>query len=846
MTVSRQDRLSARRAGHAVLCFSALATGVLAAPGRAEDAGAVINVEGPAGFESLARAQDMLVDVYFGGVRVGEARVVAEPGAVTFVEPEALITLLPKLADRSVVAAALGSAKISSNPHLACGQGSDPSECGRLRPDIAGVILDRDSFRIDVFVNPRFLAVTQDESDFLAAPPGDLTLFNTFGAVLSGQSGARSDYYTLQNAVIVGAGDKRVRSTLTYANGLGFQVPELTAEWDRPGIRFLAGALQAPGGDFGARYRIVGVGAQSQIDTRLDRDELIGSPLIAFLDRRSRVDVLVDGRIVHSAIYDPGNQRIDTASLPFGSYDVVLRIQEPAGPPREERRLFSKNLRVPSLGRTDFFAFGGMISRARAWSALEPSGKPYIQAAVAHRVNEHWALEGLAQSADQNHSAQFGATFLASFASFRAAAFIDARGNSGGLLQVASSGVSPLNFHFDIRRFSGSPSGTLDPLQLGPSADTQAGQQNPQTYTQASGVVSYAHANVRVLGTLALRQTGDDGLRYSIGPSIEWDVLRKGPLSVALRSDIVLTDEGEAAFAGLSLRFTGARTLFSSSTGARHSSIASDSRGSGFEAAVRGALTTSLGEGDLSLGAGYDRQPNERNAVVTADLRHSLGSVVGDFVRSDNGVVATNQYSLGVQSTLVAGPGGATLAGRTTSESMVVAHLRGATAADKFQILVNDQVAGAISGNEATKLALPSYRQYDIRIRSVGGSLTTYDTASRRVILYPGSVAKVDWDVSPVSILFGQLLAPDGRPVANATISGRATWAETDANGHFQLETSLGTALTVLTAEGTEFALDLSNLPASQTAGHVIRLGSIRFNPMLRDPGYAQANAGRR
>ncbi|MGX7953483.1 TcfC E-set like domain-containing protein [Tsuneonella sp. HG249] len=806
------------------MCFSALASGVLAAPAQAKDADTVISIAEPAGFETLSRTQDMLVDVYFGGVRIGETRILAQPGSVTFVDPDKVFALLPKVTDPTKVVAVLATPGLPANSNLVCGQTGNPVECGRLSPDVAGVILDRSAFRVDVFVNPRFLDADSQNETFLEASSDGLTMMNTFGAVFSGQSGPGLDYHAVQNAFIVGSGDKRVRSTLTYATGQGFEVPELTLEWDQPGVRYLAGALRAPGGDFGGRNRVVGLGIQSQIDTRLDRDELIGSPLIAFLDRRSRVDVLVDGRVVHSAIYEAGNQRIETSSLPYGSYDIVLRVQEPAGPAREERRLFSKNLRVPSMGRTDFYAFGGMLTKDGSQSALAPSGQTYVQAAVAHRLSDRWALEGIAQSVDWDLSAQLGAIFLASFASFRAAAFIDGSGNTGGLFQVTSSGVSPLNFNFDVRRFSGALARSTSPLTLGSNSALGTDEYAQRNYTQASGVISYAHANLRLLGTLALRQAEGEGLRYSIGPSIEWDVLRKGPLSVALRSEVTATDQGQAAFAGLAVRFAGARTQFSSSGGARHSSIAGDSRGSGYQSAFQGGLTAALGQSELALGAGYERQPSERNAILSADLRHPLASVVGDFVRNDTGASASNQYSVGLQSTLIAGAGVATLAGRTTSESVVVAQLRGATEQDRFEVLVNDQVAGEVAGEGLLKLALPAYRQYDLRIRSVGGSLVSYDSASRRVVLYPGSVTKLDWTTTPVSILFGQLLTPEGQPVAHASITGDAAWAETDDNGYFQIETSLGSDLTVATAGGATFPLSIPLIDATEK---VVRLGAV-------------------
>ena len=72
------------------LCCTLLAAGSWTLPAPAKDAAELaISVAAPEGFADLAEAQTLLVDVYFGGVRRGEARINAIPGAVSFLEPAA-------------------------------------------------------------------------------------------------------------------------------------------------------------------------------------------------------------------------------------------------------------------------------------------------------------------------------------------------------------------------------------------------------------------------------------------------------------------------------------------------------------------------------------------------------------------------------------------------------------------------------------------------------------------------------------------------------------------------------------------------------------------------------------
>ena len=153
-----------------------------AAEGKAS-APVAISVGEPAGFANLTEEHVLVVDVYFGGVRKGEAQVSAAPGHLRFVDPAAVLKLLPPLADAAAVEAALSAESLPANAQLACSQTSDRSRCGRLEPDVAGVILNRDRFRIDIFVNPRFLAVQENIANaYLPEPKEGLAVINTVGA----------------------------------------------------------------------------------------------------------------------------------------------------------------------------------------------------------------------------------------------------------------------------------------------------------------------------------------------------------------------------------------------------------------------------------------------------------------------------------------------------------------------------------------------------------------------------------------------------------------------------------------------------------------------------------------
>lgn len=804
------------------LCCTALVSLAHIPDARAEqDRRPAIVVGEPEGFATLTQDQTLIVDVYFGRVRRGEARIVANPGSIAFVDPASVLELLPPLSEPAAVEAALSASLLPANTQFACSLAIEPGRCGSLNPDVAGVIFDRNNFRIDVFVNPTFLEVEDRLADaYLPRPDGGISAINSFGAIVSGRFGGSQTVYNIQNRLVAAYGEQRIRADLSYATDFGLQADTLAFEWDRPGIRLSAGALWAPGSELAGTRKLIGLGAASQIDTRRDRDEMLGSPLVVYLDQRARIDVLREGRVLGSAIYDAGNQQIDTSNLPEGSYEIVLRIDEPGRGVREERRLFTKSRQIPSLGRTDFFAYAGVQVDGFHRGSLRPTDHPYAQAGLVHRLSENWALSGGVEANDVGGTAEIAATFLTDLAQVRAAGLVDLDGAYGAIIQLASSGSSRLNFNFDLRHVEGRPA-LFSPIRGGsPLLPSAFGG----SYSQAGGLVSYSLDNLRVLATLLYRDDKSEAARYSIGPSVEWDVLRSGPFLVTLRGDMTATERGRAAFAGISLRMFGANSSLTALAGARASGIAGDNQGEGPVTAFSGAWSSGFADGDFSLGASVERRSRQENATLSSEFRHRLGSFAGDLARSSIGDGSTTQYSAGFQTTLVAGAGGVRLSGKTTSDSLIVARVKGARERDTFDVLINEQLAGSIAGSNPLSLALPPYRAYTVRIRPTSADLISYDSSPREVGLYPGSVADVTWTAAPITIRIGRLLGVDGVPLGGASISAKGVWAETDADGYFQIEAPDDTLFEVVLSDGRRFGL---TLPAGDANEGIVRLGTV-------------------
>ena len=784
---------------------------------------AVVNVSEPAGFSQLAGPQRAVVDVFFGGRRLGEAEISFQPGSLKFLAPEKLVALLPDIADTAAIRAALSEAELPAHASLICPPSADPAKCGRLTPAVAGVIFDQDRFRVEVFVNPHLLAVNVSvRQEYLPAPEGGLSIINAISTVLSGSSkGAK--LYNLQDRFIMGDKDRRLRADLSYASGFGIQADRLVAEMDKPGWRYSAGVVWAPGTSLIGRRKVVGLGIETQIDTRLDKDVMRGNPLIVFLNQRARVDILRDGRVQASRIYDAGNQSLDTSALPDGSYDVVLRIEEASGARHEEHRFFTKNSRIAAVGQKVMFAYAGVLANDARRGFISPTGTPFLQAGMARRLSPHVALDGTVLMTNRTAMAEAGAYYIASQAQFRLAALGSSNGAFGALVQVSSQGNSRFNFNFDLRHiktseqqtFSGSTAGPPGPFSpLNPfGADPAALPLAKNSYTQISGNISYSLPGAQLGLSASYRREKGEQAKYSIGPSLRWNFLRRGQLHGTFLADAVVSDQGHSGFVGVSLQLLAGRASLGSTAGIRSTSLDGEPHRSGPVGGIQGSWQDdNVAGAELSLGGAYERALDREQVSATANLRGRKARLSADVIKGYGHDAGPTQYSLGFQTTVAIRGGAIAFEGRYENDSMVLVKVDGARPDAQFEVLVNDSAVGTAHSGGKLAVALPPYRQYDVRVRPTGGDLLQFDGSSRRVGLYPGNVAQLAWIAKPITAMFGRLVFEDGTPVSAASVTAPGGISETDENGYFQIESTDDSDLDVHAPDGRSCRVPLPGI----------------------------------
>ena len=772
----------------ALFAFTVSAAFINGAPARASGVSG-LTASAPEGFEDLTLERDVVLDAYFGGRKLGEVRAAVRPGMVTFKDPQSLARLIPDVALLPQLAAGL-SGPLPANVSLACGP-TRHEGCGALQPQLAGVILDEERFRVEIFVHPDLLAKPDPSAVFyLDRPSGQPSLVSLFGATFSGASRGGTSWH-LQNRSIASVGDYRLRSDSSVTDGAGVTFDNLTVEADRRDWRFVGGIFWAPGTELIGRRRIAGLGAATQLDTRQNRTALLGTPLELSLQQAARVDLLIDGRIVSSRIYPAGNGLIDTATLPNGSYEIVLRIQEDGRPVREEQRFFTKGSSMAPLGRPLLSGFVGLLPSSGR--GLSFSGKSvFYEATAAYRMTPSLGLDAAILGTQRKAILETGAVYHSSLAQLRIGALLSTAGDHGVALRATTVGGGPAALSFDLRKISSRDGRPLLPISTSGgtfSEDAKLGFADRGSYTQALSILSYRidQATFRVTGLY--RKNRADKADYSVGASVEIPVVRSSRWDVMVSAGARKTERDFASFIGFRFLANRGNVAVSGSAGmvrqTARGTRANQLVGEAQAAWYRQLQDQSQLSTDVAIGRNVDGAYSRASATMRARTFNGRADVLHQFGDRD-----TTQFAATFDTGIVVTGSGMGIAGREMNDTGVMVSVAGGGADQMFDVLIDEVVRGTVADGGRLVLFLQPYQAYDVRVRSRGSQISGFDATPRTVTLFPGNVAELDWQVTPLFILFGRAVAVDGKPVAYADISGSHGVARTDGDGYFQIETN--------------------------------------------------------
>lgn len=761
----------------------------------------------PQGFEALSAEREVVLDAYYGGRKLGEIGARISPGGVRFDDPGALAALVPDASRKAELAAFL-TGLLPANVALACGPARREG-CGMLPMGQYGVVVDEERFRVDLIISPELLDKPDPNAAlFLPRPDEDPALVSLFGLTASGSSRGDQTLH-VQNRSIASLGGTRLRSDSSVSTDTGLTFDNLTIEADRGDWRYAGGLFWAPGSDLIGRRKLIGLGASTQLDTRQNKEALLGTPISIFLQQPGKVELLVDGRIVSSRIYPAGNRLIDTTALPNGSYDLVVKIQEDGRPARQEQRFFSKGSTMAPIGRPLFSAFAGLLPLSDRGLSLD-GDTFFYEATAAFRISQALGLDAAVMGTQRKAIIEGGGIYHLPWAQVRLAALVSSSADYGAVLRLTSVGQGPFSYSFDLRKVVSQDGEPLLPVTISQgtfSEDSRTGFADRGSYTQALSILGYrvGQANVRLTGVY--RRNASEKASYSVGAAVDLPVVRTGRWDIVIQADARQTERDFASFVGARFLINKGSLALSGSGGVSHQAKR-DGSDDQLVGEIQAAWYRELADhGQLAAEAAAGRDADGAYARASAYARTPVLNARADLLQQfgDHG---TTQYAGTLDGGIVLNRGGVGMAGREMNDTAVAVSVRGSGAGEEFDVLVDEVARGTVEAGERRVLFLQPYRSYEVRLKPRGDQVASFDTAPRSVTLFPGNVAQVEWNITPLFVLFGRVLDASGLPIANADVTGAHGIGRTDGQGYFQIETNSDDELRLNRSGGTSCIIE--------------------------------------
>ena len=776
----------------------ATSSGALAQDSEPSTSSLTVTDSIPAGFESLMEDQSLFVEVTFNGDRVGTFNVSANAEFLTFDDPSLLLESLASVKKQPQLREAL-AAPLPTNAHLICYARNEPAGCGQVDPSPVAIIFDDSLLTLELFIAAD-LQLVQNQAIERYLP----------AAQIRGSSILAFDLLA-SDSLNQSSLDLTTRASTSYGPGQVFAEAEYNSRTEAVRVRslqlthlFRDQELTLGAFNYGAtsvlnNKEILGASFKSSLSTRVDLDDAFSSQLVIYLPRRSLVQVIVDERVYLAERYDAGNQTLDTTSLPTGTNDVELRINDPVSGVRSEFRSFTKSTQIPPRNETLFdvtlgtpLTFGDSIVPEREDVLI---GGIDLSRRITDQSSWRLGLVGVGRIAmaelqylllKQRLSVQLGV----------------GAGNFGINSSAArfSYRVRRSSASFDVRWFHALPSLYRDEVleDFLPNNSTQIGISLNHSFGKTSISTRF---NER-------KNTDVDGLTSTSSEknvSVRHRLKQRGALRASLQASY--SDSNVNGYR-VSFGITGTFYHPSSSTtrlvlGNTQEELFDSGTDLTVSHQIRSAIEAPT-QWDLQLraemdevGESFDVTTGIENDIVSASLNGEWNlPETGTLQRSGTARLSTR---------IAVDRNGLAIGGSSSARSGIIMDVTGEPAGAKYDIVINGVKRGTGKVNKERFIGLEPLREYSVELLPQASLASAMDNTSFEFTLYPGSVQRLQSSAQRRVLLIATIVDELGNIVSDGFISGDDdNPLRISPEGTLQLEATPGARLTIKRDTGPE------------------------------------------
>ncbi len=732
------------------------------------------------------------MDIYYGGRYLQSQVATFTSEAITLPNPAAVVARISDITDPALFTRLL-SGEIQANSGEVCAP-RQTRGCGRINPEVVGVIFDENRFRLDLFINRRYLQTRQaDVQNFLPPSDGELAFLQNLSVTASGnhsksegQSDNNSNDYTLNGDSLLSWRENSLVAGWDYTKEQHLTVDRIYGQREFEGLAWQGGMIstQGFGFNFSISRSLLGARVGTSSNTRQDGDFTGGIPLDVFLPTRGRVELRREGRLLSSAFFEAGNHEFDTSSLPDGSYDIEIRVVDDLG--RElsrETRFFAKQGRLPARGEWEWFAEGGKLLERQVNTKLPRTTNQFLsRTGVGRRLSDTWS--GTLSLAADNDEALAEAEFFHVGRGWDMSPYImlDKDNNRGAGLDLQTR-VADVSLSGNYRRLWKSEETTqTDNI---PSASNDENSLLGSGFEQFSGSMGASFWSGSLNYRYSMNRRQDDRTESH---SVSWrkQLWRTNDYDLDFDISVSESDDNRVAIASFTLNKRQNQWNFRAAPTAQWNRSDGQTR---TDKDLRLNADWDDGDwldGDLRFNSGLSLRSEEKRINGQVRYANHRGSADIALAHLQTRSSQATSYSLNMSTSLLTDGEYLAVGGENRAQSAAVVYVEGRKG-DRFDVMVDGRREAYAVVGQPSLVALSPYRQYEISVRPSGTAIYRFDEKVERITLYPGNVVRMDVEAVPLQLAFGRILFSE-KTIVPARITGGLVPVTVDEYGLFQIE----------------------------------------------------------
>ncbi len=525
-----------------------------------------------------------------------------------------------------------------------------------------------------------------------------------------------------------------------------------------------------------------------------------------------------------SSFFEAGAQMLNTSGLPSGAYDIEIRVVDDAGNVLStENRFFAKQSQIPPIGEWLFFAESGRVMTRQNSSALPDATEQWLsRAGVSRRLADTLAATGAVAVDNDNALLELGFYHFGYRYEISQSAML-ANDRSAGMALNGQLNLGDMSLYGNYRRLRRPDNFKVDndidnPRMLG------------NGFKQHSAGMSYPVFGGNLSYRYSFNQNDNDSnrpndptrthnLSYTRRLFRAWDYDGDMTLSLSKSGDT------DIAVASLVMRYRKDRWEFQARPQVQVTRVNNTTT----DRSERARFSTTwkdedLLAADLQVDAGVEVGSGDERLDGQIRYANSFGRLSLGAVHSQGDQGSTTSWAGSMTTSFLTDGNVIAMGGERQAESALVVNMD-ARPGDVFDVNVNGRREGYAVAGRPSVVTLPAFDEYRVTLSPSGTTLYNFDEREKSVTLYPGNVVTLDYQATPLQLLFGRLMF-NGQSVENARVRGGIYPGGTDNFGMFQVESSAD--IKTLDVEMSNGMVCQLPIPAGSDS-YVVQMGTIEL-----------------